>query len=248
MRVFRSFLLILFIIPAITNAQFAKGDKMVGASIASVVFNSGTADITVTGIGSNVSRITSYNVNIIPNIGWFLSDNMAAGIALNINPTGNKTTYEENGTTFQKDKQNGYNFGLGGFARSYFGHSKSLLPFGQLSVNAGASNLKTEGFFYGGTGGTAYKITYDGNSTGGFFFNTTLIAGFTKMIANNTGLDFYIGYTYSSNKNTFRKTTLRDNGIDGTIDETLKNETTTKFTNNGFLLGVGFQIFLLRHK
>src|SRR4051812_40005133 len=103
MRVFRSFVLILFIIPAIANAQFTKGDKMVGASIASVVFNSGTADITVTGIGSNVSRITSYNVNIIPNIGWFLSDNMAAGIALNINPTGNKTTYEENGTTFQKD-------------------------------------------------------------------------------------------------------------------------------------------------
>jgi hypothetical protein len=64
------------------------------------------------------------------------------------------------------------------------------------------------------------------------------------MISNTTGLDFYIGYTYSSNKNTFKKTTLRDNGIDGTIDETLKNETTTKFTNNGFLVGIGFQIFL----
>ena len=217
---------------------------MVGSSVASIVVNSGTSDISVANIGSNESKITSYNINIIPSLGWFISDNVAAGVALNINPTGNKTTYELNGTTYQSDKQNSYNFGLGGFARAYFGHSGSLLPFGQASINAGVSNLKTEGFFYGGSGTSAYKITYDGNSTGGFFFNTTLIAGFTKMVASNTGLDFYIGYTYSYNKNTFKKTTLRDNGNDGSIDETLTNETTTKFTNNGFLVGVGFQIFL----
>jgi hypothetical protein len=43
-------------------------------------------------------------------------------------------------------------------------------------------------------------------------------------------------------------TTLRDNQIDGTIDETGKNETTTKFTNHKFMLGLGFQVFLEKRK
>jgi hypothetical protein len=68
------------------------------------------------------------------------------------------------------------------------------------------------------------------------------------MINDHTGLDIYVGYNYGYNKHTFTKTTLRDNGVDGTIDETLKNETTTKFTSHGFLVGVGFQIFLRKKK
>ena len=68
------------------------------------------------------------------------------------------------------------------------------------------------------------------------------------MTGENAGLDFYIGYNYGYNKNTFTKTTLRDNGNDGTVDETLKNKTTTSFTNHGFLLGVGFQVFLRKRK
>ena len=110
------------------------------------------------------------------------------------------------------------------------------------------SSLKTEGFFYGGSGASAYKISYDGDGSGGFFANASLQGGFTKMTGENAGLDFFIGYTYGYNKNVFDKTTLRDNGNDGTIDETLKNKTTTKFTNHGFFLGVGFQVFLRKKK
>jgi hypothetical protein len=64
------------------------------------------------------------------------------------------------------------------------------------------------------------------------------------MVGDLTGLDFYIGYNFSYNKNTLKKTTLRDDGNNGTIDSRGENETTTKFTNHGFLLGVGFQVFL----
>ncbi|MGQ0738597.1 MAG: hypothetical protein ACT4OJ_06010 [Bacteroidota bacterium] len=227
------------------SAQFQKGDRMVGASVASILYNSGSADISVAQIGTNTSKITSHSISITPTLGWFLSENIAVGASLNINPTGNKTTYEQNGTTYQSDKANNFNIGLGGFVRTYLREGVSkLLPFGQFGFNLGISNLKTEGFFYGGSAPTAYKITYDGSSSGGFFANASLQAGFTKMTGENAGLDFYIGYNYGYNKNTFNKTTLRDNGNDGTIDETLKNETTSKFTNHGFLLGVGFQIFL----
>jgi len=223
------------------KAQFVKGERMVGASVASLVFNSGTADITVAQIGSNTSRITSYNVSIMPSMGWFISNKTVVGASLNINPNGNKTTYEQNGSTYQSDKMHSYNIGLGGYARHYLNGNGGLAPFGQLSLNAGFSNLKTEGFFYGGSGATAYKTTYDGNSTSGFFMNASFTAGVTKMVSENAGLDLYIGYSYSYNKNTFKKTTLRDIGNNGSIDERLENETTTKFTNNGLLLGVGFK-------
>jgi len=226
------------------NAQFKKGQMMAGASVGSVLFNSGSADISVAQIGSNTSKITSYNINIGPSLGWFISDNTAVGAALNINPSSNKTTYEQSGSTYQSDKNSNFNIGLGGFARHYFGSTGSMKPFGQIGVNFGISSLKTEGFFYGGSGSSAYKTSYDGSSNGGFFANSTFQFGFTKMVSDLTGLDFYLGYNFSYNKNTFKKTTLRDDGNNGSIDSRGENETTTKFTNHGFLIGVGFQVFL----
>ena len=226
------------------NAQFKKGDKMAGTSVASVVYNSGNSDISVANIGDNKSKNTNYSVNLSPSLGWFVSENTAIGVSLNINPASKKVTYEQNGSTYQSDKASNFNIGIGGFARNYFSKGGSLLPFGQASINAGISSYKEEGFFYGGTGSSAYKQTYDGSSSGGFFANATFTGGFTKMMGENAGLDFYLGYNFSYNKNVFKRTTLRDDGNNGSIDTRGENETTTKFTNHGFLLGVGFQVFL----
>ncbi len=243
MSIPRYFIITVFLFSMLTaTAQFKKGDRMLGATIGSVLINSGSSDITVALIGSNTSKITSYTVSITPLMGWFLSDRTAVGVTLLINPNGNKTTYEQNGSTYQSDKVNGNNMGLGIFTRHYF-TGKNLFPFVQLSLNSGISSLKTEGFFYGGSGGSAYKLTYTGNASGGFFMNATLAAGLTKMLSSITGIDFYAGYVYSYSKNTFKKTTLRD-----TPPERMENQTTTKFTNNGFLLGAGIQVFISRKK
>lgn len=238
------FLAFLLLAGVTLKAQFNKGDRMVGASVGSILYNTGSADITVASIGSNTSLIKSYSVSIIPSLGWFISGNTAVGFSANLNPNGQKTTYEQNGSTYQSDKSNGFNIGVGGFVRNYFKSSGSLLPFGQAALNAGISNLKTEGFFYGGSGPSAYKQTYTGNSSGGFFANASFAAGLTKMMGENAGLDIYIGYSYSYNKNTFKRTTLRDDGNNGSIDSRAENETTTKYTNHGFTIGLGYQVFL----
>lgn len=230
------------------TAQFNKGDRMVGASIGSFIYNSGNSDISVDQIGNSKSISKSYNFNISPSMGWFISEKTAVGGSLTINPQGTKTTYEQNNTTFQSDKSNSFNIGLGGFVRHYFGNDGKMLPFGQFGFNLGINSLKTEGFFYGGSGTTAYKSSYEGSASGGFFANTSLQGGFTRMVGENAGLDFTLGYIYAYNKNTFDKTTLRDNGNDGTIEETLKNETTTKYSNHGFFLNLGFQVFLRKKK
>jgi len=218
---------------------------MAGASIGSVFFNSGTSDVSfpppTTGFSS---KITSFGVNISPSIGWFISENTAVGVTLAINPSSNKTSYESGATTFQQDKSNTFNIGAGGFARSYFNSSTSFMPFGQFSLNLGMSTQNTSGFFYGGSGSSAFKTTYDGKSSGGFFANASLSLGLTKLLSPHTGLDFYTGYIFSYNKNTFKTTTKRDDGNNGSIDLTSVSEPTIKFTNHGFILGVGFQVFL----
>lgn len=238
------FSLFLMVNSIAVNAQFAKGDKMVGASVASIFFNSGNADISVASIGNNISKITSYGVSITPSIGWFISDKTAVGATLNINPNGQKTTYEENGNTYQSDKSNGFNIGIGGFVRNYFSGKSTWMPYGQFGLNGGISNLKTDGFFYYKSGVPFYKYTYSGNSSGGLFINSALNLGITKMLGENAGLDIFIGYNFSYDKNTFKKTTLFYLTSTDNSPSTGKNETTNKFTNHGFALGIGFQVFL----
>jgi hypothetical protein len=231
------------------NAQFTKGDKIVGTSLASVFYNTGTADQTVTSIGSVISKISGFGISLSPSLGWFISEKAAVGATLNINPTGEKTTYEgNNGSTFQKDKSNTSNIGIGVFVRNYWGNSGSLLPFGQFIINGGISNLKKEGFLYIGSSPTVNKETYTTKSSGGTFFNAGVNTGFTKMIGENAGLDFFIGYTFSKTKNTIKKINLIDENNDGSINITEENETTTRVTNHGFQLGIGFQIFLKAKK
>jgi hypothetical protein len=238
------FTVLLLLSAVISSAQFKKGDKMYGASVGNIFFNSGNGDQKVASVGGLTYKTTGFGVSIGPSAGWFISEKTAVGATLNINPTSQKTTYESNGSTFQKDETKNFNIGLGGFIRNYFGGSGSFMPYGQFGLNAGINTVNTEGFFYGGSGATAYKETYTGKSSGGFFLNSALNIGLTKMVGEKTGLDFFVGYNFSTNKNTFTTTRLRDDGNNGTTDSRLENETETNFTNHGFVLGVGFQVFL----
>jgi len=222
---------------------------MPGAFVGSIFYNNGNADISFPAPTQGYSyKTSSFGASLTPSMGWFISDNTAIGVSLNLNPSGTKTTYEFNGTTYKKDESTTFNFGIGGFARNYSGNSSSFIPFGQISLNLGISTLNTDGFFYGGSGSGSYKDAYDGKSSGGFFTNATLALGITKMLNEHTGLDIFAGYNYSYNKNTVKTTSTRDDGVNGSIDLTSISEPTIKFTNHGFMIGAGFQIFLQARK
>jgi hypothetical protein len=241
-KVFLTAILILVALAA--NAQFIKGDKMVGTSVGSIFYNSGGADVSFPQVRGYSSKTNSYGLRIEPSFGWFISEKTAIGATMNINPSGQKASYEDLGTTFQKDKSTNFNIGVGGFLRNYFSSNSSLMPFGQFGFNAGINSSSTEGFKYYDAS-PDYKVSYDGKSSGGFFANAILQLGLTKMVGDYTGLDIYLGYNYSYNKNTFKTTTLRDDApYDGTPETRAENEPTTKFTNHGLIVGVGFQVFL----
>ena len=236
-------LLVFFGSIAGTNAQFRKSDRMVGASIASLLYNSGSSTVTFPSFPGYETESSSWGVRVEPSMGWFLSEKTAVGVAVSIHPYGQKVTYNDNGTVFQEDKSNNFDVGLGVFARHYLGSGGDFLPFGQAGFNVGMSSSSTEGFRYY-EGIPDYKVSYEGDSDGGFFTNASLQLGLTKMVSENAGLDISLGYTYSYNKNTFKTVTLTDIGIDGTIETRAENEPTTKFTNHGFFIAVGFQVFL----
>lgn len=220
---------------------------MAGVSVGNIFLNSGSADYTFPPPTSGYSASnSSYGISLNPSMGWFISDNTVVGGMLNIGFTHQKNHNEASGNTYLKNENNIFNFGIGGFARNYFSNnSNSLRPFGQLSIGAGTGSLKNEGFFYNGT---SYKDTYEGKSSGSFYFNAGLLFGFTKLLNDHTGLDIAAGYSFSYNKNNTKTTTLRDNGNNGTIDETIISDPTQKFTGHGFAFTLGYQVFLNRRK
>jgi len=227
------------------NAQFKRGDRMVGTSIGSLVFNSGGSDVSFPQFPGYSSHTSNYGLRIEPAFGWFISEKTVIGASLNINPSGQKVRYEGLGTTFQEDKTTNFNIGIGGFLRNYFGNNtSSFMPFGQFGFNFGLNSGTSEGFKYYDAS-PDYRVSYDGKSSGGFFANAILQLGLTKMVGESVGLDIYLGYNYSYNKNTFKTTTITDNApYDGVPESTGTNEPTTKFTNHGVIVGVGFQVFL----
>jgi hypothetical protein len=243
MRLKLTVLLPVLLISALANAQFKKGTRMAGATVGSIFFNSGSSDVSFPSPNLGyTSNTTSFGAAITPSIGWFASDRTAFGITLNINPTKIKTTLESGGNTFQRDETRDFNLGIGAFVREYFATGSSFLPFGQFALNAGFTGKKTEGMYI--APGNAYKTTYDGKAAGGFFANTTLSLGMTKMLNPHIGLDIFAGYSFSYSKTELKTTTLRDDANNGSIDITIIDDRETKTTNHGFVIGVGVQVFL----
>ncbi|HEV7780106.1 MAG TPA: hypothetical protein VGO58_02515 [Chitinophagaceae bacterium] len=237
---------ILLLILTTANAQFKKGDRMVGTSVGSIFFNSGGADVSFPSPTRGYSsKTSSYGLRIEPAFGWFISGKTVIGATLNVNPSGQKARYEDLGTTFQEDKVTNFNIGVGGFLRNYFGsNTSSFMPWGQFGFNAGLSSGTSNGFKYF-KGAPDYKFSYDAKLSGGFFANATLQVGLTKMMGESAGLDIYLGYNYSYNKNISKTTELTDEApYDGVPEITETGEPTTKFTNHGLIVGVGFQVFL----
>ena len=244
-RIFSTIILLL-LINITTNAQFKKGMRMVGATVGSIFFNSAKSDYSypppTTGY---ISNSDNFGITLNPSMGWFVSNNTAIDALLNFGYTHQKTFAKAaNGNIFNRDVSNSFNIGIGGFARNYFKSSGTMMPFGQFNLNGGIGSTSNNGFYFTGND----KSTYDGKSSGDFFLNTGVELGFTKMLNEHTGLDFFVGYTYSYNKRTYRTTTLTDLGNNGSIDQTAISEPTFTYTNHGVILGVGFQIFLDKRK
>ena len=73
MKKFYACVLSVFLLYSIVNAQFIKGQKVVGGNVG---FSTGKIDYTV----PNQNRQTSFSIN--PSIGWFCKPNVLAGLGV----------------------------------------------------------------------------------------------------------------------------------------------------------------------
>ncbi|RAI99810.1 outer membrane protein with beta-barrel domain [Chitinophaga skermanii] len=172
-------------------AQTQKGNIMVGASLGNI-----------TGTFSDGSD--KFQININPKVGWFIKDNLALGVDVNLG-------YAH--TSFDNDsKLNDFNYGIGAFGRYYI--SDKSIEFSKRSrfffeANAGfagtnsktktpggaSSSSNTNGLALGFGPGLAYFITpnvgleallkYD--VTVGFGSSTTV-----QRLGLNVGFQIYL--------------------------------------------------------
>jgi hypothetical protein len=223
------------------SAQFSKGMRITGATVGGIFFNSGKYEYNSPAPTNGYTSTTnSLGITLSPIYGWFISDKVVVGARLNSGYQYEKYIDAESNVTFRKKENKNLSIGLGGFVRNYFSAASSFIPYGQLQIDAGMGSSTTEGFNYT----NSYKEVYTGKSSADFSASTSLIAGVTKMLNNHLGLDFFTGYTYSYNKNDFKTNYSRDIDFNGSIDEAGVSDISTKFSNHGFSIGAGLQIFL----
>lgn len=231
----------------IMYAQLKEGNKMVGVTVGSAFFNTGTTDFS-SAIGSSSTSNDNFGVSLSPSIGWVTSPNIIIGVMPSIGYNKQKQLGKSSsGSTYLKNENNQFSFGLGGFVRYYFdGSSQATRFFGQYNLGLGISSTKSEGFEYERLG--VYVDRYNRKSSGDFFANTGVSLGVSKFLSPNTALDFSIGYNFSYRKSNPTGTTLRDYSDPGTGDETQKLDFDEKVSTHNIVLAVGFQIFLEKKK
>jgi hypothetical protein len=229
------------------QAQFKKGTKIISANIGSALFKSGTIDYSqsVDLGGTFYTRATTKNfdIQLAPGLGWFINPQLAVGGRIGLNYLSAKRNDKDlgSGNVYSKDNTNSFFADINAFSRYYFTTEKNWLPFAEATAGVGFGSSKGDGFFYKGT---EYKDITNTKSSGDFAINAGLLIGITKMIGDQVGLDIYAGYKYNRYKNDINKATRRDIGMDGSIDENLKNFTSQESNNHGLQVGVGLQIFL----
>lgn len=229
-------------------AQFKKGDRFAGVNYLILLADNITTDVSFPAPteGYTIKEQNMSNT-VTPQVGFFISPRTAIGFGISSTQLSTNARYKAaNGNTFREDDDDRSDIGLTVFARSYL---KSVSPqgfqfFGQINLGAGYSWRNIDGFSFGSN----YKETYEGKSSGGFYFLPSLGIGLTRMLNSHVGIEGLVGFQYRHSKYGMKTTALRDDNIDGTIDITSISEPSFKQKKYSLNLGVGFFLLMNSQK
>lgn len=165
-----------FALFGLSNAQIQEGNWMVGGQVANMQFTNGV------------------NINLTPQVGYFVKDNWAVGAQVGLN------VYSPKGVSETQT-----NWDLGVFTRYYFGNNEvnSILKngrfFGEGTVGFGGVNSSsassTNGIQLGIGAGYAYFITKNVSLDAILKFNTTAGGGSssgTGDLGLNVGFQIFL--------------------------------------------------------
>lgn len=155
-----------------SQAQFQEGNILLGTDIGSGIATSSTNGLF--GLNLGLDEDSGYNIGISPKIGYFFSDNFAAGAIVNLG--------YDNAAGDDEDTANTFIYGVQAFSRYYI--TPSDVDLGD-SVPAGRFFMETQA-------GIAGRNIEDGDSTNGFAFGFG--PGYSYFLNPNVALEASVKY------------------------------------------------------
>lgn len=241
---FKYFFFLPFLIAAFNaKCQFNKGTKMIGGSIGSGSFYSGTTNYSFPAATGYRSDNNNFSLNVNPSLGIFLNKSVVLGVSFLLNSSYQKNNYKSlSDTIYSSNSVKGTDIGAGLFLRYFFQNAKTLYPFIQLHAEGGTGFGKSNGFSFGTDPSGAYKEIYTGKTTGKFFFNPGVDFGLAKMLNQQIALEVSAGYVHFYTKFETQINSVRH--YSANADLTQRFQPTQKFSGNGVRFGIGIQLFL----
>lgn len=169
-------------------AQTSAGSLYAGGGL-----NFSTTTGNTQGNGATVDKPVQTQIGISPNVGYFISDNLAVGASIGVNYSGtnNKANNNKTKTT---------SFNVGPFARMYFPMGDNFYAYGQASVGVGFGNSKAIG------GNTTVTV----NKMSSVYFSVT--PGVTFFPSEKVGIDFGLRLlSFNHTQNTDPQNNVDDN-------------------------------------
>jgi hypothetical protein len=239
----------LLIISFNSNAQTAKGTLFLGATLGTTSYSASSDNLDYTS-GTNINRSTSTKTSSLsfgPQVGVFVTDHLVIGGTINYSITSRVadatlTSSTTIPTTTHTNATN-YTVNIGPFLRYYF---YNLIPvknlvYIQVNGTAGTGNGSSSG------SGVNVQTTYttDGKVSNLSNWNTGASLGITHFFNPSVGMDFALGYAYTSSTSGNTNSTNTTNKASSlvTITNNNYNETTT---TNGITLSLGFHWYLVK--
>ncbi len=208
--------IVLIALLAVTGSAFgqvSKGSLFLGGGLG---FQTESSKTTFKATATTVDNPSMNRYWFDPEVGYFLTDRLAAGLMLHLGGSNSGVTDST------KDKRT--EFGLGLFARYYMGINEKFYFWPQLDVMFGSSNRDV----------TAANVTV--NTDKGSFFAVGITPGFSYFPSTRYGLNFGVGRLGMRSS--------KDIGGPGTPGETTTKTSNFDFMWDMRAITIGVTVFL----
>jgi hypothetical protein len=233
-----------FVLALKTHAQMKPGTLMLGTTIGTTAYTSATSDYGYDNGSSKTTGTNTYTFSVGPQIGVFVTPNLAVGGTLSyslntnhVNSSSLSTTGLPSGSSTTTTTST---VSLGPFMRYYFA-GVPVKNWFYFQIN-GAAGTGT-----GTNSGTSYSSTTtastNGNISNIFNWNAGGSLGMTHFFNPHIGMDFGLGYNYSHAHNYNVNNTSTTNKNTGNSVTSANNYTLNTGTS-GVTLAVGFHWYI----
>ena len=228
------------LLPAISKAQFNKGDKFLEGGLGSISFTKNKMTNQETGYPENRSQTNEFSASIFPRVGFFISNNVVLGGTLGLSYTSSlsKNFSSANGSKTFEGNSRLAELDIIPFLRYYFrGKGVQTRFYGQVGGGVAlALSVTTKGENYTANGSVASKIVYKYPKKP-MSIAGELLVGVNHFVSQNVALNAAIGYSYKwqKMKNYYEETYLNI-PVDKSPEATIINKSGALAWNVGFTM------------